>query len=244
MAETPFIVPDWPAPPNVRALSTTRQGGVSHGIYASLNLGVYVGDDPRAVAENRRRVAAAAAAPVWLHQIHGSDVVDAATAAQETQADAAVTRSNATACVVMTADCLPVLFCDDAGSVVAAAHAGWRGLAGGVLENTVAAMQADAGQIMAWLGPAIGPHSFEVGEDVREAFLAHSPAAAAAFRPREQAGKYLADLYLLARQRLNAIGVIRTYGGGRCTLREADTFFSARRDGTRSGRQASLIWLG
>lgn len=243
-ADLPLIVPEWPAPANVQAFATTRNGGVSDGPYASLNLGTHVGDDPQAVAENRARVGShLPVRPLWLQQVHGVDVVNAQCTCPDAQADAAIARVTNQICTVMTADCLPVLFCDVAGTAVGAAHAGWRGLAGGVLENTVKAMQVDAGSVMAWLGPAIGPESFEVGEDVRKAFLAHSAQAESAFVSTGVPGKYLADLYALARIRLRALGVAHVYGGGRCTLREADTFFSARREGTRSGRQASLIWL-
>lgn len=242
--DLPLIVPEWPAPRNVRAFATTRNGGVSAGPYASLNLGTHVGDDPQAVAENRARLGShLPVRPLWLQQVHGAVVVNALSTCPDAQADAAFARVPNQICTVMTADCLPVLFCDASGTAVGAAHAGWRGLAGGVLENTVKAMQVEATEVLAWLGPAIGPQSFEVGEDVRAAFVAHSAQAQSAFVPTGAPGKYLADLYLLARQRLTALGVTRIYGGGRCTLTEADIFFSARRDGTRSGRQASLIWL-
>lgn len=242
-----LIHPDWPAPAAVRAVSTTRAGGVSRPPYDRLNLGSHVGDAPPAVAENRRRLlelAGLPAEPVWLSQVHGTAVVDAARAAIGTTADACYGTTPGVVCVIQTADCLPVLFCDAAGSVVAAAHAGWRGLAAGVLETTVAAMHeqgAQPGTIMVWLGPAIGPAAFEVGAEVRAAFLAHDPAAAQAFVP--QAGdKWLADIFLLARQRLAGCGVARIYGGGVCTVSDAGRFFSHRRDRV-SGRQASLIWL-
>ncbi|MDD3326631.1 MAG: peptidoglycan editing factor PgeF [Zoogloea sp.] len=238
-----WIVPDWPAPANVKALSTTRAGGVGAAPFDSLNLGTHVGDDPATVAANRARLRALLPAePCWLNQVHGTVVVDLATAQGVPDADAAVSRRPGAVCVVMTADCLPVLLCDRAGTVVGAAHAGWRGLQGGVIEATVRAMNVPAGELMAWLGPAIGPAAFEVGEEVRAAFLADDSAAAAAFRPAGPAGKWLADLYLLARQHLAALGVTAVHGGDSCTFTEAERFFSYRRDG-RTGRMASLVWL-
>ncbi|MFZ4534824.1 peptidoglycan editing factor PgeF [Propionivibrio sp.] len=249
MSSKEWIVPDWPAPPNVRSLLTTRNGGASSGVYASLNLGSHVGDDPRAVAANRALVSGWVAgepgcAPVWLEQVHGTRVIDAATwteGDQAPRADAAFSRQPGVACVVMTADCLPVLFCDDAGTVVAAAHAGWRGLLAGVLEETIAAMGVAGRELMAYLGPAIGPQAFEVGEEVRSAFVRRDGNAATAFKPSES-GKWLADIYLLARQRLAGQGIDRAFGGSLCTASEADRFFSYRRDG-QSGRMASMIWL-
>jgi hypothetical protein len=241
---TNWIVPDWPAPPGVRALSTTRTGGVSHAPYASLNLGQHVGDDPAAVRENRRRLRAVLPAePVWLQQVHGTRVfgVDGRGVDPPPEADAAWTAARDVVCAVMTADCLPVLFCDDAGTTVAAAHAGWRGLVGGVLENTVAALPVAPERLLAWLGPAIGPSAFEVGDEVRAAFVAADPAAARAFTPGT-AGKWMANLFLLARQRLARAGVGRVYGGGVCTVSDPERFYSHRRDRV-SGRQATLVWL-
>lgn len=239
-----LINPDWPAPARVQAYATTRAGGVSQGPYAGLNLAGHVGDAPAAVAHNRALLAASLQrTPLWLQQVHGVVVADADSALPETEADAAVARQPDRVCTVMTADCLPVLFCDRAATVVGAAHAGWRGLAGGVLENTVRAMAVPADEILAWLGPAIAQVAFEVGDEVRAAFLAHDPQAAEAFLPGAAAGKWQADLYALARRRLAAIGVRQVFGGGRCTYTESAHFFSARRDGTQSGRQASLIWL-
>jgi YfiH family protein len=236
-----WIVPDWPAPANVRALVTTRAGGVSRGPYAALNLATHVGDDPAAVAENRRRLRAQLPAePLWLNQVHGSRVVDAAGAAPGIEADAAFSHAKRLVCVVQTADCLPVLLCDEAGTAVAAAHAGWRGLAGGVIEAVVKAMDVAPGRLMAWLGPAIGPQAFEVGAEVRETFLAHAPEAESAFAAKEN-GKWLADLYRLAGQRLNALGITRVFGGGFCTFHE-ERFYSFRRD-KATGRMASLVWL-
>ncbi|MDP1526223.1 MAG: peptidoglycan editing factor PgeF [Rhodocyclaceae bacterium] len=236
-----FIIPDWPAPSNVQAIQTTRSGGVSIAPYASLNLGDHVGDAPAAVAENRRLLRTHLPdEPVWLKQVHGTHCLDAATAVAGTEADAAFTRQPGVVCAVLTADCLPVLLCDDAGTVVAAAHAGWRGLAAGVIETTVAAMNLPGAQLMAWLGPAIGAENFEVGGEVREAFVTHNRAAAAAFAARPH-GKWRCDLYALARFRLEAMGISRITGADFCTAGDADRFFSYRRDGT-TGRMASLIW--
>lgn len=239
------IIPDWPAPARVGCLVTTRSGGVSDGVFSSLNLGDHVGDDPAAVAANRgvvcRRVVGQ---PVWLNQVHGTRVVDAAEyvgAALPPEADASFARRSGVACVVMTADCLPVLFCDMAGTVVAAAHAGWRGLQAGVLEATVAAMGVPGSELMAWLGPAIGPRAFEVGGEVRDAFMVDAPEAAYAFKLMSN-GKWLADIYLLARQCLARLKVTRVCGGDFCTVSEKERFFSYRRDG-QTGRMASLIWL-
>ena len=242
--DAPFFRADWPAPANVRTLLTTRSSGISEGAYRSLNLGSHVGDRPEHVRHNRATVQAQVGAPVaYLNQVHGTHVADAAehTAGSPPDADAAVCRSSRAACAVMTADCLPVLFCDRAGSVVAAAHAGWRGLAAGVLENTIAAMNVPPVEIMAYLGPAIGPDAFEVGQDVYDAFCARNREAEQAFVPIE-GGRYLADIYTLARQTLRREGVNMIYGGGRCTVLERDTFFSYRRDG-QTGRMASIIWL-
>jgi polyphenol oxidase len=235
-----WIVPDWPAPKNVRALITTRSGGVSEGAYASLNLGDHVGDDAQAVARNRALLQRhLPAQPVWLQQVHGTAVINLAEHQNIIEADASVTFNANAICAIMTADCLPVLLCDEAGSAAAAAHAGWRGLCAGVIEQTVAKMHCDASKLLAYLGPAIGPQHFEVGDEVRQAFMQHSTEAAAAFVPKAE-GKWLADIYLLARQRLHAAGVTQIYGGGFCTVAEP-RFFSYRRDKI-TGRMASLIW--
>lgn len=235
-----MIVPDWPALPHVKSLMTTRESGVSGAPWASFNLGDHVGDEAAHVAANRTRLRQQVPSePGWLKQVHSTKVVE--TGAGVPEADASFTRQAGIVSVVLTADCLPVLFCDRAGSVVAAAHAGWRGLADGVLEATVAAMQVPPDEILAWMGAAIGPQAFEVGAEVRQTFVAQHPEAAAAFIPRSP-GKWLADIYLLARIRLNGIGVQAVYGGGRCTFTEADSFYSYRRDGV-TGRMASLIWL-
>lgn len=238
--------PEWPMPANVRAAATTRSmPGVSLPPYRACNLGTRTGDDPRAVAENRARLAEALslpAPPCWLRQVHGTTVahVDDDNV-QEPQADAAMTRESDRVLAILTADCLPVLFCADDGSEIAAAHAGWRGLCAGVLENALAAMRSARGNILAWLGPAIGPQSYEVGDEVREAFLAHDAQAAAAFAAARQ-GHWHCDLYALARQRLCNAGVERIFGGGFDTFADS-RFYSYRRDGARSGRFATLIWL-
>lgn len=238
-----WIVPEWPAPARVRALSTTRAGGFSETPYDSLNLGTHVGDLPARVAANRARLRhVVPSEPRWLNQVHGIQVVDAAGDGDVPDADASVSRTPGAVCVVMTADCLPVLLCDRAGSVVGAAHAGWRGLHGGVIEATVAAMRVAPGELIAWLGPAIGPKAFEVGDEVRAAFVVVDPGAEAAFQSAGAPGKWLADLYLLARRRLAALGVSAVFGGDFCTVAESGRFFSYRRDGT-TGRMASLVWL-
>lgn len=243
-----LILPQWPAPANVRACFTTRDGGVSQGVYQGLNLGAHVADSPEHVRLNRdllRKHLALDSEPLWLDQVHGVDLFvleDGALPMQAPTADAAMTRSVGRALTVMTADCLPVLFCDQAGSVIATAHAGWRSLCHGVLEKSVAAMAVNPEDILVWLGPAIGPAAFEVGDEVRQAFLQRDPLADAAFKPSGQPGKWLADLWLLARQRLNAIGVTAIYGGGLCTYTDAERFYSYRRSG-QTGRMSGLIWL-
>ena len=236
------LIPEWPAPPNVCAWMTTRHGGISQPPFASLNLGEHVGDDPQAVAHNRKYLQQfLPQAPRWLEQIHGVTVVRAENVMQAVPADASLSRTAQVVCAVMTADCLPVLLCDRAGSVVAAAHAGWRGLCDGVLEATVQAM--GRGEIMAWLGAAIGANAFEVGDDVRAAFLAKDSQAVRAFRPHPTApGKWWADLNQLARQRLARVGVQDVYGGHWCSATQAADFFSYRRDG-KTGRMAAMIWL-
>ena len=237
-----WIVPEWPAPANVRALITTRSGGVSTGPFASMNLGQRLDDDQQAVRTNRATLRdLLPAEPKWLQQVHGANVVNADKLQKPVEADAAIARNPGSVCSIMVADCLPVLLTDRAGSVVAAAHAGWRGLAAGVLENTVRAMQSASDEILAFLGPAIGPSAFEVGADVRDAFLARSMEAETAF-VAHQPGKWRADLFALARQRLRAIGVTQIHGGGVCTYSDPRRFFSHRRDKI-TGRMAALIWL-
>jgi polyphenol oxidase len=236
------MTPDWPAPKTVRALSTFRGGGVSAGRHASLNLGAHVGDDPSAVAENRRQLVAAAALPAepsWLDQVHGVQVADLDLTTERRPADAAVTRQPGRVCAILTADCLPLLLTN--GAVVAAAHAGWRGLADGVIEAVVRALAVEPATLMAWLGPAIGPMHFEVGGEVRDRLLAEDPHALDCFQPNVR-GRFMADLPHLARRRLERLGVRQIYGGGECTFAREDRYFSHRRDGA-SGRQATLIWL-
>lgn len=236
------IVPDWPAPAHVKALQTTRSGGVSGAPYASLNLGSHVGDAPRAVAYNRQLLSALMPSePVWLEQVHGVAVANADAAGCLPQADAAVAHRKASVCVVMTADCLPVLLCDDKGTVVGAAHAGWRGLCAGVIEQTVRAMDVPPSSLLAWLGPAISQDAFEVGAEVRSAFMQHDASADRAFAPAPE-NKFMADIYLLARLRLQALGITRIYGGDLCTYRDAGRFFSYRREG-QTGRMGTFIWL-
>lgn len=238
---TDWLVPDWPAPAGVRACVTTRSGGISQSPFDSFNLGDHVNDDPQAVAENRRRLRDALdCQPAWLSQVHGIRVVEADPARVQ-EADASWSATPGVACAILTADCLPALFCDRAGTRVAAAHAGWRGLAGGMLEATLDALDCLPGEVLVWLGPAIGPEAFEVGPEVREAFLVGHPQADATFRPSANPGKYLADLYQLARIRLAARGVTAVYGGGLCTW--SDPRFYSYRRAARTGRFASLIWL-
>ncbi|MFU0882660.1 purine nucleoside phosphorylase YfiH [Kluyvera cryocrescens] len=241
---TKIIVPEWPLPNGVGACSSTRVGGVSQGAWDSLNLGAHCGDNLELVEENRKRMFAAGklpSKPVWLEQVHGKDVLHLTGEPYASKrADASYSNIPGTVCAVMTADCLPVLFCNRAGTEVAAAHAGWRGLCDGVLEETVACFNDSADNILAWFGPAIGPQAFEVGPEVREAFMAKDAKAVSAFRPAGD--KYYADIYLLARQRLANIGVTAVFGGDRCTFSEKDDFFSYRRDRT-TGRMASFIWL-
>ena len=243
---TAFIEPDWPAPARVVALSTTRIGGVSPPPWHSFNLGQHVGDAPTAVAQNRAVLASllpVATRIQWLNQVHGTRVIQAVGDGHCPRADASTCARPGVACAVMTADCLPVLFCDRGATVVAAAHAGWRGLCNGVLEATVNAMNSPPGELMAWLGPAIGPAAFEVGPEVRDAFTRRAPEAAACFRSSgDREGHFLADLYALARQRLVAAGVGSVYGGGECTATDKERFYSFRRDG-QTGRMASLILL-
>lgn len=241
-----WIIPDWPAPENVRAVVTTRNGpGASQPPLEAFNLGTRCGDDPQAVAQNRKHLHAALSLPSpprWLRQVHGADVVRFDPGAQhdEPEADAALTDASGVVLAILTADCMPVLLCACDGSGVAAAHAGWRGLCAGVLEKTVREMRAPRDGLLAWLGPAIGPASYEVGEEVRSAFLASSPEATHAFAPTRP-GHWRCDLYLLARQRLRAAGVTRIFGGGFDTFTDT-RFYSFRRDGARSGRFATLIW--
>jgi len=240
--QTDWYSADWPAPPRVRTLITTRNGGVSAAPYNSLNLGLHVGDDETRVLANRALVAAQLPGePAWLNQTHSTTVVEAGPFGAPPDADASFSHASGQVCVVMTADCLPVLFAERNGRAVGAAHAGWRGLCNGVLEAGIATMGVAPADLMAWLGPAIGPDAFEVGAEVRQAFIARDPASQAAFSPIGD-DKYLADIYLLARQRLEAAGISAIYGGGQCTVIDRDRYFSYRRDGC-TGRMASLIWI-
>jgi hypothetical protein len=239
-----WIVPDWPAPACVHAVTTTRQGGVSVGAFSSMNPAGHVGDAPEAVAANRARLQqllALPAAPAWLQQVHGTTVVDAVSAPGSAQADAACACRPGVICAVLTADCLPLLLCDREGKCVAAVHAGWRGLAAGIIEQAVHSLQRTGADLLAWLGPAISQAAYRVGDEVRDTFMAHDRRAAAAFTAAAGGG-WQADLYRLARQRLQDCGVADVYGGGFCSYGEPARFFSYRRDGT-CGRMASLIWL-
>jgi YfiH family protein len=238
-----WIVADWPAPDNVVAGTTLRSGGASQGEFSSLNLAAHVGDDAESVEENRRRFVSDCglpSEPQWLRQVHGDRVIIAAAGSLPADADACISREADAVCTVLTADCLPVLFAALDGSEVAAAHAGWRGLSDGILEKTVAAMKAEPDQILAWLGPAISLPAFEVGAEVRDAFLGTSGDTAGHFIENER-GRWQADLYGLAGLRLKSCGVNRQFGGGFCTYGEPDRFFSYRRDG-RCGRMASFIF--
>ncbi len=247
-----WLRPDWPAPPGVRAAFAYRSGGVSTAPWSSLNLGLHVGNDADAVRENRRRLRAAPALPsepLWLEQVHGIEVIDAdsldaaaiaAAGPLGPRGDAVVACAPGRVACIQVADCLPVLFCSRDGQRIGAAHAGWRGLAGGVLESTVAAMAVPGPELLAWIGPAIGPAAFEVGEEVRAQFVAQSPAAAAAFVANSR-GRWQCDLFMLARQRLEALGVGSVLGGGVCTHDDPARFFSHRRSAP-TGRHAALIW--
>lgn len=236
-----WFEPDWPVPATVHAAATTRTGGVSQGCFAGFNLASHVGDDPQQVQQNRALLKLQLALPgdpVWLEQVHGNTVLKADLVQRVMPADAGFTDQAGVVCAVLTADCLPVLFCSADAQVVAAAHAGWRGLLAGVLSNTYHAMQQPS--VIAWLGPAIGPGSFEVGTEVRDAFVNKNAQFADAFVKRN-AGHYLADIYQLAGIELLTCGVSQVYGGGFCTFSESERFFSYRRE-NRTGRMATLIW--
>ncbi|HEY1773128.1 MAG TPA: peptidoglycan editing factor PgeF [Gammaproteobacteria bacterium] len=239
-----WIRPEWPAPVSVRSLSTTRLGGVSRDAYASFNLGQHVCDSPESVTANRAKLQMnlGRVEPRWLSQVHGTRVAVLDGTPVTQPADAAVAVGRGEACVVMTADCLPVILCDQEGTTVAAAHAGWRGLSAGVLEATVQSMPIAPDKLMAWFGPAIGPQAYEVGDEVRNAFVQHTTRAAEAFSVGVAQGKWWCDLYLLARLRLEALGVESIHGGDFCTYKERERFFSHRRDG-QCGRMATLIWI-
>lgn len=241
-----FVHPDWPAPPNVKALQTTRLGGISQAPYDTLNLGDHVQDNPIHVAHNRQLLSDfLPSEPVWLNQVHGVRVIDAALSSCVESADAAFTQRKEVVCVTMTADCLPVLVCDTQGTMVAAIHAGWRSLCDGVIEQTIQTMLAQRPdlaqtQLMAWLGPAIGPKAFEVGAEVRAQFIAKDSDADQAFVV--SGDKWLGNLPLIARQRFNKLGIQAVFGGDECTYSLPEKYFSFRRDGL-TGRMATLIWL-
>ena len=233
------VKPDWPAPANVRAFTTTRAGGYSKGPFSSLNLGPYCGDDPLTVRRNRDElVLQLPVEPPWLKQVHGKRVISySRAAAAEAEADGLVSSSPGQVCAVLTADCLPVLFCNRSGSQVAAAHAGWRGLAQGVLQSTISKMNEAPQEVITWLGPAIGPNKYEVGEEVRRAF----PAEQEQYFTKT-GDRWLLDLYGVARHLLSQLGITEIYGGQYCTFSDSERFFSYRRDGN-CGRMASVIWL-
>lgn len=249
-----FILPNWPAPANVQAIQTTRtftssNQGYSLAPYNSLNFGSHVKDNPLHVAQNRQLLSQfLPSEPVWLNQVHGIEVIDATNTNCMPDADASYATNKNVVCVTMTADCLPVLLCDKTGSVVASVHVGWRGLCEGVLEASIhklcMAAQIKPADLMAWLGPAIGPNTFEVGAEVRAQFVEKDKNSVSAFKA--QGDKFLANIYLLATQRLNKAGVSDVYGGGHnedyCTYSDEERFFSYRRDGD-TGRMATLIWL-
>ena len=250
-----FITPNWPAPNNVHALQTNRHKGHSHSPFDSLNFGMHVNDNPMHVAQNRQLLSEyLPSEPVWLNQTHSITVVDAANTTCLPNADASFSTKKNVVCVVMTADCLPVLLCDKAGTIVIAVHAGWRGLCDGAIEASIdkacRAAQIMSADLMAWLGPAIGPNAFEVGAEVRDQFIMQDGQAEAAFKPHkndnQEQNKWLANIYQIATQRLNNCGVSQVYGGGIesdfCTFTQKEQFFSYRRDGV-TGRMASLIWL-
>jgi YfiH family protein len=249
MSAVSVLRAEWPAPARVRAALSLRDGGVSRGPYASLNLAAHVGDEPAAVAANRARLRSALALPqepLWLTQLHGTRVHDAdlrlrTHAAWPPEADAAVTRADGTVLAVLIADCMPVLLCRRDAAGIAIAHAGWRGLAGGVVEAALGKLGAKGDEVLAWLGPVIGPKHFEVGDEVREAFCGHDARACVAFAPNAR-GRWQCDLHQLAMQRLAGLGVCSVYGANRCTFEEPDCFYSYRRDGT-TGRLAALIWM-
>lgn len=239
-----FIRPHWPAPANVRALVTTRTGGYSTGPYASFNLAAHTEDNPVAVHRNRELLQQhfiLPVEPVWLQQVHSNRIIEAQSAATGAEADASWSRTSGNVCVVMTADCLPLLICNQDGSEVAAAHAGWRGLHAGIITNTVSVLESDPAELMVWLGPAIGPQAFEVGEEVRQAFSDNNSENASAFYQTDKR-HWLCDIYQLARIELTGLGITSVFGGNECTYSDKLRFYSYRRDGV-TGRMASLIWL-
>lgn len=240
-----FICPQWPAPKKVKAYSSTRLGGVSKSPFSSLNLGAHVGDDAKSVDSNRQLFALQTNMPKslrWLNQVHGSHTVHLpSSVAGDIAADASFTQMKEQVCAVMTADCLPLLVCNEKGTEVAACHAGWRGLCEGVIESCIAQFDSTEG-LMVWLGPAIGARAFEVGSEVKQAFIDKDISAEAAFKPSTNDKKWLADIYLLAKQRLAKLGIDQIYGGDFCTYEDEEHFFSYRRD-QQTGRLASVIWI-
>ena len=236
-----LMIPDWPVPSHVHAIQTTRQGGYSVAPFNSLNLGAHVQDHPITVVKNRQLLNPfLPSEPSWLNQVHGTNVINAALSTCFQEADASFTTQSNVVCATMTADCLPILMCDKKGTVVASIHAGWRSLSGGIIEKTVQAMGVNSADLLAWLGPAIGPNAFEVGAEVRLAFIEKDSNAELAFKPHHD--KWLGNLYLIATQRLNNVGVKAIYGGGECTFSASERYFSFRRDGV-TGRMATMIWL-
>ena len=239
-----LIKPEWTVPRHIQAFTTTRNGGTSEPPYHSLNLGDHVADNPENVATNRQLVTMQAhlpESPRWLRQVHGTRVINSKDWSLNYEADAIISQQQNHVCTVLTADCLPVLLTDKAGTEIAAIHAGWRGLAGGIIENTVQQMKASSSSLAAWLGPAIGPQQFEVGIDVYNAFVGHDSMASQAFQAVDEE-HFLADIYLLARLRLADLGIDSVYGGHWCTVSQAGDFFSYRRDG-ETGRMATMIWI-
>lgn len=239
----PIITPPWPAPDNIRAYTTTRSGGVSNPPYHSLNLAHHVGDRPEAVVENRDRLyqfLSLPSEPIWLEQVHGNKIVSAGKGPGQ-RGDASIASEPGSVCTILTADCLPLLLCDRKGTRVAVVHVGWRGLAAGIIKATVSALQVPGENLLAWLGPAIGPKVFEVGSEVKQIFLDQDRRNASAFRAHGQ-NRWLADIYQLARLHLTSLGIRSIYGGQYCTVTDPDRFYSYRRDG-KTGRMATLIWL-
>lgn len=238
------FVPNWPAPATVRALSTTRQDGHSQSPFDEFNLATHVDDEPESVIKNRDLLIAQnqlPSSPLWLTQTHSTTVINADNWLADIEADACYSNTSNQICIVMTADCLPVLVCNRQGTEVAAIHAGWRGLANGIIASTLTQFQSDREELLVWLGPAIGPEAFEVGQDVFECFTKNTPETKAAFKANDNS-RYLADIYQLARQQLSSLSIEQVFGGEHCTVTDQDRFFSYRRDG-QTGRMASMIWL-
>lgn len=239
-----WITPDWPAPANIKAFTTLRDGGYSKPPYNSLNLALHVEDEPNTVLANRRLLVEQLklpSMPIWLNQIHSTITVDAGNIHHIPDADASFTTKPGIVCAVLTADCLPLLVCNKQGTLVSAIHAGWRGLAKGVIEAAISPLTAKPDDLLVWLGPAMGPQKFEVGADVIDLFIAHDAAAKAAFT-QYTATTWLADIYQLAKQRLHKLGIRHIFGGTHCTYTEQDLFFSFRRD-AKTGRMANMIWM-